>query len=396
MTDNSASPAETEKTLARPLLFLMSASTGVAVASIYYNQPLLGLIRDSFGDGAALIVPAMTQIGYAAGLFLLVPLGDKFERRGLVTIQFLALTLTLLAVAAAPSIAVLAAASLALGAFATVAQQIIPLATLLTSPSQRGKTLGLMMSGLVSGIILSRAVAGFVGSYIGWRYTFLAAVPVDLIAAGALWVSLPSTKSKGSLTYKQLVGSLPEIWKSTPPLRRAAITQAALFGSFSIFWSVLALRLEALGFGTSVAGVFGLVGALGIFVSPIAGRMADKHGTTVTVRIGISLVLASWILFLAIPNLYGMLIGVVLLDMGVQISLVSNQHTIFGLGEATRARMNTILMGLTFVGGAVGSAIAGVVWQSGGWFAVCGAGLVFALAAVAASALTARRVTSAA
>ncbi|MGO8253567.1 MFS transporter [Rhizobium ruizarguesonis] len=385
--------AKPDKSLARPLLYLMSASAGVAVASIYYNQPLLSLVRDSFGDAAALIVPAMTQIGYAAGLFLLVPLGDKFERRGLVTVQFLALTLTLMAVASAPSITMLAVASLALGAFATVAQQIIPLATLLASPSQRSKTLGLMMSGLVSGIILSRAVAGLVGSYIGWRYTFLAAVPIDLIAAGTLWFSLPSTKSQGVLTYGQLVASLPEIWKLTPPLRRASITQAALFGSFSIFWSVLALRLEAFGYSTSVAGAFGLVGALGIFVSPIAGRMADKHGTTVTVRSGISLVLVSWLLFIAIPNIYGMLLGVVLLDIGVQISLVSNQHTIFGLGKATRARMNTILMGLTFLGGAVGSAVSGVVWQSGGWFAVCGAGLVFAIAAVAASALTRERLS---
>jgi predicted MFS family arabinose efflux permease len=121
--------------------------------------------------------------------------------------------------------------------------------------------------------------------------------------------------------------------------------------------------------------------------------MADKHGTTVTVRSGISLVLVSWLLFIAIPNIYGMLLGVVLLDIGVQISLVSNQHTIFGLGEATRARMNTILMGLTFLGGAVGSAVSGVVWQSGGWFAVCGAGLVFAIAAVAASALTRERLS---
>lgn len=391
--DNLKTQAVEQGSLSRSLLFLMAASGGVAVASIYYNQPLLSLVRDELGDKGPLLVPAMTQIGYASGLFLLLPLGDKFERRSLITIQFLVLALMLLAVSVAPSVPLLALASFALGASATVAQQLMPFAAHLAAPKKRGATVGLMMSGLVSGIILSRAAAGFVGSYIGWRSTFMVAVPLDVIVAIALWFTLPKAKPQATHGYFKLVSTLPSLWTGHPQLRRAALIQAALFGSFSVFWSVLALRLQdpSLGFGSEVAGVFGLVGAIGVFASPLAGSMADKRGTTLTIRVGIAFVVAAWVLFFTVPHIAGMLVAVVLLDIGVQICLVSNQHDVFSLGEATRARMNTILMGMMFIGGALGSGIAGSLWENGGWFAVCVAGMAFAVAAAVVSFLASRQ-----
>jgi predicted MFS family arabinose efflux permease len=379
--------------LSKSLLFLMAASGGVAVASIYYNQPLLSLVRDELGERGPLLLPAMTQIGYATGLFLLLPLGDKFERRTLIVLQFLVLAAMLLAVSVAPSVPLLALASFALGASATVAQQLMPFAAHLAAPKKRGATVVLMMSGLVSGIILSRAVAGFVGSYVGWRTTFMIAAPLDVLVAVALWFSLPKAPPHNAVGYFKLVASLPSLWTGHLPLRRAALIQAALFGSFSVFWSVLSLRLQdpGLSFGPEVAGIFGLVGAIGVFSSPYAGRLADKRGTTLTIRVGIAFVVAAWVIFFAVPYIAAMLVAVVLLDIGVQICLVSNQHDVFSLGEATRARMNTILMGIMFIGGAAGSGIAGSLWETGGWLAVCIAGMMFAVAAAMVSALTARR-----
>jgi predicted MFS family arabinose efflux permease len=367
--------------LGRIQVFALASACGIAVANIYYNQPMLGLIRQDFaGDATTAMIPTGTQLGYAAGLFLLVPLGDLLDRRRLIVGQFVLLALALLAAALSPSAAVLVAASLLVGASAAVAQQIVPLAASLAAPERRGGVVGSVMGGLLSGILLSRTLSGFVAAQFGWRDMFWLAVPLALATAAVLARMLPRTQRVAAgLGYGQALRSLGQLWREFPALRRATLTQAALFASFSAFWTVLALHLEepAIHLGSDVAGLFGVLGAAGVLAAPLAGRLADRYGSTATMRAGVVVALASWPLMAAWPSVIGLGVGVLVLDLGVHASLVSNQHVIYALRPEARSRLNTVFMTGMFVGGAVGSAGAMAAWGAAGWGAVSayGAGL---------------------
>lgn len=354
--------------LRRPLVFAMSAATGIAVANIYYNQPMLNIISQDLPHAASLISP-VTQLGYALGLFLLVPLGDMFNRRKLVIGQFIILAAALLLLASAASTVMIVVASILVGVSATVAQQIIPFAAHLSAPERRGATVGTLMSGLLAGILLSRTIAGYVATGMGWRAMFFIAVPVALAAAAAMFAALPNDHKTAPASYPKLIGSMRHLWRDYPELRRAALTQALLFAGFSAFWTVLPFLLAQpqFGFGAEIAGLFGIVGMIGVLAAPIAGRLADHRGPRIVVRFGVSVVLASWVLFATSTSISALIIGVILLDFGIQSAMVSNQHIIYSLEPAARARINTIFMATMFIGGSVGSALGIWVWNHGGW-----------------------------
>jgi predicted MFS family arabinose efflux permease len=279
--------------------------------------------------------------------------------------------------AVAPNALLLVLASLVVGLASSVAQQIVPFAAHLSAPERRGAIVGMVLAGILTGILLSRTLAGFVATYGGWREMFWLGVPMALAAGALMRQKLPLSRPDSQLGYGRLLQSIRYLWKEFPALRLAAITQALLFAAFTAFWTVLAFRLQAPPFrlGADVAGLFGIVGAAGVFAAPLAGRFADARGAAPVVLIGAALMLVSWLVFGVWLSLTGLVVGVVLLDFATQVALVSNQHIVFSLRPEARSRLNTVLIGTMFLGGAFGSAAGSAAWKAGGWTAVVALGL---------------------
>ncbi|HVX36057.1 MAG TPA: MFS transporter [Hyphomicrobium sp.] len=386
MSSKDAGLAEVgARPLSYGLILTMAVACGVAVANIYYNQPMLGVIKRDFANSWWVgLIPTATQIGYGLGLFLLVPLGDLMDRRHLIVGQFLLLGGASFAASLAPNAAALVAASLVVGACASVAQQIIPFAASLAAPEKRGSTIGTVMAGLLCGILLSRLLAGVVATYAGWREMFQLGLPISVGGAIAMAIALPRNYPHTGIAYIEALKSLVHLWVAEPSLRRASLMQAAMFASFSAFWTVLALHLEGpqFGLGADAAGFFGVVGVVGVVAAPLAGGLADRRGTDLVLCLGAALVVLAWLLFGVWDSMAGLVAGVIIMDLGAQSTLISNQHMIYALRPEARSRLNTVFMTTMFVGGAFGSIGGIAAWESGGWIAVCCFGAALALAAL--------------
>ncbi|MDD0839872.1 MFS transporter [Curvibacter sp. HBC61] len=363
------------------LVGLLAAGAGLAVASIYYSQPLLGPLGVSLHASPAEVgaVPTLTQLGYALGIVLLAPLGDRHDRRHLIVLKAAMLVLALLGCALAPNLGVLMLASLAVGVAATMAQDIVPAAATLASAAQRGRTVGTVMTGLLLGILLSRVVSGVLAQPLGWRAVYgLAALAVALIG-WACWRGLPRFAPTTSLPYGELLASMVGLWRRHPELRRAAWAQGLLSVAFSAFWSTLALMLfQRYQMGSAVAGAFGLAGAAGALAAPLAGRWADRRGAAWVTRLGCAVAVlcfaalaleSHWPLAARLPWLALCTVG---FDFGVQAALVAHQTLVYSLEPAARSRLNALLLTAMFIGMAAGSALGSLVLAHWGWWGVVG------------------------
>lgn len=388
-------PSSTQAPVHRAFLPLMALACGVAVANIYYVQPLLDQLAASFHTSVAGIssVPAATQMGYATGLIALGPLGDRYPRHRVILGMGAALVLVLLATACAVSVPMMAVASLGVGLSASIAQQIVPLVAHLAPAERRGRAVGLVMSGLLVGILGGRVLAGLLGQWLGWRSVYGLASLLNLASLFMLWRVVPRLPpdDTSARSYLQLVKSTLAQFARHAELRSAGLVGGLFFGAFSVFWVGLTplLASPAYHLGPAVAGLFGILGLSGALVAPLSGRRSDRPGGPRRVMfVALAAVLASWGVFAAgAHGLVWLATGVVILDMGVQGAHIANQTRIFALDAASRSRINAVYMTLYFLGGALGTLVAGQAWAAGGWPAVVGAGTGFAALALLLHAL---------
>jgi predicted MFS family arabinose efflux permease len=356
------------------LTLVLATACGLTVANLYYAQPLLDSIAGSFhvGQGAATVVVTMTQVGYALGLLFVLPVGDLLENRVLVTRTLVATALSLAVAGAAPDFGVFLAVSVLVGLTSVVAQILVPLAAHLAPPGEAGRFVGRVMSGLLLGILLARTAASFVAEATGWRSIFFVSAVLMAVLAVVLRRLLPARAPEHTAGYGSLLGSVGELVRREPVLRRLALSQACMFGAFSAFWTAIAYELIGEHhFGQNAIGVFALVGAAGAASAPLGGRLADRgHGRLA--RAG-TLLLATGAMAVAglgHRSVALLALGGVLLDLAVQCHQVMSQQVIYTLRPDARARINTVYMSTVFVFGAASSALTGVLHDAYGWTGV--------------------------
>ncbi|MBC1236765.1 MFS transporter [Nostoc sp. 2RC] len=370
----------------RNIVWLMAITSGAAAANMYYNQPLLAAIAQSLDASVqdTGLIPTLSQIGYALGNLLIVPLGDLLERRRLIVTMLTATALALGIAALSPNITWLIVASLLIGTTTIVPQITVPFAALLAPPQVRGKVVGTVMSGLLIGILLARTVSGFVGAEFGWRAMYWIASGFMLVLAIALFCLLPKSQPAVIMSYQQLMHSMLKLLRE-PVLQKASLTGAMAFGSFSVFWSTLVFFLEQppYNYGSDIAGLFGLIGVVGAAAAPMAGRLADKRSPRLAVAIGLIATAFSFLVFWLFGyQLWGLIVGVILLDLGVQVTTVSNQALIYSLPEEAHSRLNALFITFYFVGGALGSFLSTYGWNIWQWNGVCATGLLMLIVAL--------------
>jgi predicted MFS family arabinose efflux permease len=379
-----------------PLTLLFATAVGVIVTNLFAPQTLIGLIGSSLGLATASegLIAMATLLGYAAGLFLLVPLADLAENRRLIVRMLTGAVLAAGAAALAPNAPFLMAFLFALGALCSAIQILVPIVAAMAPAAQRGRVIGDVMSGLMIGILLSRPLASIIADAFGWRAFYAASALAMAVLTLVLAARLPEHRPARRSGYLALIASLWHLLRTEPALWRRALTASLVMAAFSVFWTSVALRLAQPPFDLSQRGIalFALVGAGGAAVTPLAGRAGDR-GWTRPVTVASHLVLIAAMALAAYAGLSGsgtllslvlMALSAVLIDVGVTGDQTLGRRVVNLLQPEARGRLNGLFVGLFFIGGAIGSAITGVVWDWGGWSAICVAGGAFGIAALVA------------
>lgn len=362
--------------LSRTDILLMAFCTGLIVANIYYCQPLVILVAREFNltESHAGMITYLTQAGYALGLFLVVPLGDMFERRKQILMITGLAVLSLLLAAMSHSFLLLQIASVLIGASSVVPQLILPMAANLSSDEKRGETIGIITSGLLIGILASRSISGSVGFLWGWRTMYFIAAGICallmILMAKRFPLSMPSFKG----TYRELMASMWNYVKTEPVLREASMINFMAFAVLSAFWTTMVLFLAnpPFNFQTMQIGLFGIAGAAGALAAPLVGKLSSGKNPRRNILTGLILqVISIAAFYFTGSQLYLFITGIILIDIGQQAIHVTNQTRIYALVPEARNRLNTVFMSVSFVGASVGSAIGLWLWDEGQWPLFC-------------------------
>lgn len=368
--------------MSKKTILLMAVVTGVIVANLNFIQPIENLIATDFGVSKAVvgILAMVTQLGYAFGLLLIVPLGDIFDRYHLIQFMMVLSIISLIIAFLAPNAAVFAVATTLIGVTSVAPQIIIPYAGYLAPALQRGKVLGIVLSGLLTGILLSRSFSGLLGSIMPWQDIYLVAAVIDLIFLVIVHRFMPKDqRGHQDLNYLSVIKMLPKLFISQKELRGSSINGFCMFGMSNVLWSTLAFYLaDQYHLGSNVAGLLGLLGIAGVLVAPWVGDLVDQKSPKLT--IGLSMIfsgLAFVIFWLVGFWIIGLIVGIVLLDLGTQFSQVSNQAIVQSINRKQSSRNNSVFMFSYFLGGSIGTLSATWAWGQFGWSGVCIVAFVF-------------------
>jgi predicted MFS family arabinose efflux permease len=396
-TESIAQRAE-KAPIPQTTVWLMAITVGVIVANIYYVQPLLADIAHTFGLSVTRVgtVAMLSQAGTALGMFLFVPLGDKYERRSLILLLVLGAFVSLLLMGTAQNALWLSCAAFAVGAFAASVHVVVPFAAHLAAPQQRGRVVGILVAGILFGVLLARTFSGSIGALLGWRAVYGIAAGAMLILALVVRARFPISRPDVILSWPKLMRSTLALVCQHAVLREAAFLGAMFFAAFSAFWTTLVFFLGGPSYHyaspSAATGFFGLVGAVGAAGAPTIGHLADKHGPRFTIRIALWLSLLSFLfLGFASQHLAGLIVGVILMDLGVQSGHVSNQTRIYSIDPSARSRLNMVYMFCYFIGGGLGSYLGACCWHIVGWWGVCGFGTTTLFLAIVAEFISGRR-----
>lgn len=377
----------TENRSSRLVLLAISVTVGAAVANRFYVEPLLRVAQDVFGvsDAWAGLLVTTAQIGYVAGLVLLVPWGDVLERRTLVT-SLLALSAVAAAgCALAPTFPLFAAALTVLAFLAVTAQILIPLAADLADPAERDRAVGTVTGGLLAGILSARTVSGLLAGLGGYRLVYGFAAALMAALAVLMRLSLPRSPAQGGTRPRALARSAVTLVATEPVLRHRMALGFLQMASFTALWTPLALLLgdPHYGYDTTTIGLFGLVGVAGALTAPAAGRLGDRGHGAFGVTVALVAMVGSWVpLLLGAHSLAGLVLGIALFDAAFQLAHINHQATVFAIAPEARNRLNTAYMVAFFLGGVAGSVAASFAYAAAGWYASCVAGGLFAVVAL--------------
>lgn len=357
------------------ILWTLAIVAGISVANLYYNQPLLNMIRHELNvsEFKTNLIAMVTQIGYAVGLLFIVPLGDLYQRKNIILTNFSILIVSLLTIALAHNIHLILFASFFTGVCSIIPQIFIPIASQFSRPENKGRNVGIVISGLLTGILASRVISGFIGELFGWREMYYIAAGLMFICAIIVLKVLPDIRPNFAGKYSDLMKSLLSLLKEFPQLRIYSIRAALNFGSFLAMWSCLAFKMGQAPFyaNSDVIGLLGLCGVAGALTASFVGKYVKRVGVRRFNFIGCALILSSWLLLFVGENTYfGIVAGIIMIDIGMQCIQLSNQTSIFELSPRASNRINTIFMTTYFIGGSLGTFLAGTFWQLYGWHGV--------------------------
>jgi len=373
--------------MSRGLVFLFAAAGGTAVGNLYWAQPLLADIAGDLGvaDHTAAWLVTATQLGYALGIFLLVPLGDVRNRRRLIPLLMAVSAVGLAGCAVAPGLHTLTAALVVVGLTTVSGQLLAPLAGDLAAPDRRGRTVATVVSGVLTGVLAARIVGGLIAQLVGWRAVFVVAAVATLALAAVMWRVLPELPARPPIGYGRLLGSVVRLVRQERTLQVSMVFGATGFAIFSMFWTALTLLLSAAPYSYSpgVIGLFGIAGLVGAMAAQNAGRLHDRGWSVPAFGLAWTGVAVSWAVAGAGATVLPLLLlAIVLLDAAVQTQMVLNQTRVLALAPDARSRLNTAFVSMNFIGGAIGSWAAGELWGVGGWTAVAIAGTAVSALAV--------------